>query len=89
MVEHDLDGSLSDLLVADYLLAALVKEGINVTRAVAGEQLLAVGFSKEMLDAPITSLSGGWKMKLALARAILQKPLILLLDEPVSNSSDG
>jgi elongation factor 3 len=46
--------------------------------------LTAVGFSDERQDQSIGSLSGGWKMKLALARAMLFKADILLLDEPTS-----
>jgi elongation factor 3 len=42
--------------------------------------LVSVGFSEEYLKKPVGSLSGGWKMKLALARAILMKAQILLLD---------
>jgi ABC-type iron transport system FetAB ATPase subunit len=49
-------------------------------------QLAAVGFSADMIRFGITTLSGGWKMKLALCRAILQKPQILLLDEPTNVS---
>ena len=85
VVEHDLDGSLSELLVVDYLQAMLAKENIVVTPEEAYNQLAAVGFSPAMIKSGITTLSGGWKMKLALARAILQKPQILLLDEPTNH----
>lgn len=44
-----------------------------MTREQITEQLSAVGFTDEMLEMVITSLSGGWKMKLALARAMLMK----------------
>jgi elongation factor 3 len=45
----------------------------------------SVGFTEKMLRDPITSLSGGWRMKLALARAMLQNADILLLDEPTNH----
>ena len=38
----------------------------------------SVGFTSEMLEMVITSLSGGWKMKLALARAMLMKVGVFL-----------
>lgn len=82
VVEHDLDGSLSDHTIVDYLISALEKEGINLTVEDAFAQLQAVGFTQNV---PIASLSGGWKMKLALSKAILQKPHILLLDEPTNH----
>ena len=44
-----------------------------------------MGFDKERQASPVAGLSGGWKMKLALARAILFKADILLLDEPTNH----
>lgn len=40
-------------------------------------------FTEEMLSMPRSSLSGGWKMKLLIIRAMLSKPDILLLDEVI------
>ncbi|KAI9916098.1 hypothetical protein PsorP6_007310 [Peronosclerospora sorghi] len=47
--------------------------------------LTDIGFSPTMLDGPIDALSGGWRMKLALARAMLYNADILLLDEPTNH----
>lgn len=47
--------------------------------------LLDVGFSTEKQQDPVGSLSGGWKMKLELARAMLIGADILLLDEPTNH----
>lgn len=47
--------------------------GLDVTREEITTQLSSIGFTDEMLETVITSLSGGWKMKLALARAMLMK----------------
>ncbi len=50
-----------------------VEELKGVSRDRVSATLAEVGFSEEGQAAPITSLSGGWKMKLALARAMLQE----------------
>ena len=47
--------------------------------------MLKVGFSKKMMADPVTTLSGGWRMKLALSRAMLQNADILLMDEPTNH----
>ena len=44
-----------------------------------------MGFTESMQAQPVASLSGGWKMKLALARAMLMKADIMLLDEPTNH----
>ncbi|KAG1760411.1 P-loop containing nucleoside triphosphate hydrolase protein [Suillus occidentalis] len=75
-VEHDIDGSEADTSVLQFILS---DSRILAGEAEVVETLASVGFSDERQKHAIGSLSGGWKMKLALARAMLFKADILLL----------
>ena len=54
-------------------------------QARAEEILEGLGFSTEELQKPLKSFSGGWRMRVMLAKILLQQPSLLLLDEPTNH----
>ncbi|KAG9036154.1 translational elongation factor EF-1 alpha [Tulasnella sp. JGI-2019a] len=81
-VEHDIDGSEEDTTILEFILS---DKRIQAGKEEVIETLASVGFDGVRQGHAIGSLSGGWKMKLALARAVLFKADILLLDEPTNH----
>ena len=64
---------------------ALDEAGAFDAPARAQALLLGLGFRSEQLDAPVNSFSGGWRMRLQLARALMCPADLLLLDEPTNH----
>ena len=93
----ELEGALADPERADEMEALVERYGEVQARfeeldgyALEGrayEVLAGLGFSQEMMEGDVGRLSGGWKMRVALARILLMRPDVMLLDEP-SNHLD-
>jgi len=94
---HALEHALADPARADELESLVERFGHVQARfdelggygleSRAREILAGLGFSQDMMDGDVGDLSGGWKMRVALARILLMAPDALLLDEP-SNHLD-
>jgi ATPase subunit of ABC transporter with duplicated ATPase domains len=94
---RELEAALSDPDKADEMEQILERYGEVQARfqdldgyaldARAREVLAGLGFSQEMMDGDVGALSGGWKMRVGLARILLMRPDVMLLDEP-SNHLD-
>jgi elongation factor 3 len=85
-VEADILGELSHLSCVDYIMADERLQHLGKQEVL--EVMATVGFTedgKAKPHHPVSSLSGGWRMKLAMARAMLQRADILLLDEPTNH----
>jgi elongation factor 3 len=84
-VEHDLDSADTEMTTIDWTMKKLEEAKVDVSREEVEKRLNEFGFSPAMISGEITALSGGWKMKLALCRAVFEAPDILLLDEPTNH----
>ncbi|EHA46487.1 prion formation protein 1 [Pyricularia oryzae 70-15] len=86
-VEHN-QGEDADISILDFMVKDPTVAKENYTRQEISDVLAEFGFTagpEGRQSQKVGSLSGGWKMKLALARAMLQKADVLLLDEPTNH----
>jgi len=88
-VEHDIQSDDNeDITVMQYILSEPVIKAEN-TQEEVDAALTKMGFDEERKHQTVMSLSGGWKMKLALSRAMLYNANIMMLDEPTNHMDTG
>ncbi len=88
-VECEIIGEKADMTVLEYIMTDEKVKQCGCTEETVKEMLTSMGFgvsrTAAAMDAGVSTLSGGWRMKLALSRAMLLNPDMLLLDEPTNH----
>ena len=83
--DYESDGYLNLIEKAEYLNERISMEGSDNMEAEMERTLIGLGFKREDFDRPTSEFSGGWRMRIELAKILLQRPDLLLLDEPTNH----
>ena len=83
-LKNETNGTQSLLEEQAELIAKLEESGWHRRSATAESVLIGLGFSRNDFERRTEEFSGGWQMRIALAKALMQNPDILLLDEPTN-----
>lgn len=79
-VSDDDRGKMEERLAAIYEELSAMRA--DASEASARKILSGLGFTADMQERPTRNFSGGWRMRISLARALFMQPDLLLLDEP-------
>ncbi|MFN4947046.1 MAG: ABC-F family ATP-binding cassette domain-containing protein [Chryseotalea sp.] len=84
---HELENNYSEDLVnrLTKLQEKFEESGGYAMQAKAEEVLEGIGFTTKDLHRPLREFSGGWRMRVMLAKLLLEKPSLLMLDEPTNH----
>ncbi|MEM6326506.1 MAG: ABC-F family ATP-binding cassette domain-containing protein [Bacteroidota bacterium] len=85
MEDHTTDAYAALVRKMGRVQEQMVAHDVHAIEAKTATVLGGLGFSAEEMERPMSTFSGGWRMRVALARMLLSEPDVLLLDEPTNH----